>query len=102
MKFRSICLCALAALFLGCASNQWRADDVPYPQTTPFDSNQFARTTYLDGFAQGYRSAMGGSPVNVDMLTGPYAGARRAGFYAGEAHARAAKKGGRPVRQPAP
>lgn len=86
-------LCLSAALMTfcgsGCASTGWNADAVPLPRSTPFDSNQFARNAYLDGFGSGYRAQSSGSAQGVELISGPYAEARRQGFRAGVAHAQA-------------
>lgn len=72
----------------GCATEGWQAETIPYPASTPFDANSFARRAYLDGFASGYRSAKSGDGGGVDVITGPNRHAKRLGYYAGEAAAR--------------
>jgi hypothetical protein len=80
-------------LLVGCASGPWKAENIPFPRTTPFDSNGFARTAYLDGFERGYRAEMSGESASADLLTGPHGDTKRQGFHAGVAHARAEKAG---------
>src|ERR1051325_236746 len=88
MKHLQILLWSITiGLALGCASNEWKAHDIPLPRTTPFDSNEFARTAYLQGYRQGYEAQMYGT-TGVEMLTGPYLAARHQGFYVGAAQAR--------------
>src|SRR5688500_15047467 len=74
---------------IGCASEGWQGENVPVPRSTPFDSNQFARNAYLEGFRQGYRAQGGDGLATVETVDGPNAEARRQGFYAGAAQARA-------------
>jgi hypothetical protein len=74
---------------IGCATNGWQAENVPLPRSTPFDSNHFARNAYLEGFRHGYRTQTGVGPGTADTGNGQYADARRQGFYAGAAQARA-------------
>ncbi|HEV8542916.1 MAG TPA: hypothetical protein VGR78_11035 [Verrucomicrobiae bacterium] len=82
----------LAVAAAGCASTTgWQAENVPFPRTTPFDSNEFARAAYLDGFERGYRDELSGVQANIEMLNGNYSYAQRQGFYAGAAQARAEK-----------
>lgn len=60
----------LAFLFLlvlgfGCAAKQGvtpqtAVQDVPLPQTTPFDSNPKARAAYLDSYSTFYRAYLAG------------------------------------------
>ena len=80
-----------AAVWNGCATSGWQAEEIPYPRSTPFDSDEFARTAYLDGFRSGYRAELAGDPTMVDMFTGPYPRARRMGFLAGVSFARGEK-----------
>ena len=94
---KHLILCALLLVGIGCASTEWQAEEIPYPASTPFDSNQFARAIYLEGFRQGYRSEMFGDATTVDMLSGPNLQARRLGFYAGLGRARAEKESPRPA-----
>ncbi|HVK59446.1 MAG TPA: hypothetical protein VM735_11745 [Candidatus Kapabacteria bacterium] len=80
----SACLIWMCA----CASNDgWQAD-VPVPSTTPFDSDQMARTAYLEGYRTGYRAQMSPSS-GIELTSGPNLQARRLGFEAGAAQARA-------------
>jgi hypothetical protein len=81
------CLTLLVAA--SCTTGEWKAENVPAPRATPFDANQFARNAYLEGFRHGYRAQRSGGPPTVEMLTGPHLEARRQGFYAGAAQARA-------------
>lgn len=86
-----VLMLALAAA--GCTTtSEWQAEDIPYPRTTPFDSNEFARTAYLDGFRSGYRSVASGGSRSIDLLTEPNVEARRLGYYAGAAQARAERE----------
>ena len=62
---------------IGCATDGWQAANVPLPRSTPFDSNQFTRNAYLEGFRQGYRAQGGGGLATVETVNGPNAGARR-------------------------
>ena len=83
-------LAFLTSALLGCASNnQWQGDSAPFPTSTPFDSDQLARNAYLEGFRSGYRAQMAGTTLGVQLEGGPYLHARRLGFDAGAAHARA-------------
>ena len=82
-----------ALLAAGCANDGWQAQNVPLPRATPFDSNEFARTAYLDGFSRGYNAEISGASGSPEMISGPYLQARRQGFHAGAAHARAEKAG---------
>ena len=72
----------------GCATGDWQADNVPVPNTTPYDGNQLVRQAYLDGFRQGYRAQKSTGLQTVETVGGPNAEARRRGFYAGAAQAR--------------
>jgi hypothetical protein len=85
-------LCAGIAMGFGCASNEWQADQVPLPQSTPYDANQMARTAYLEGFRQGY-TAQRNQSGGVEFVTGPYRDAKQQGFRAGAAEARARQTG---------
>jgi hypothetical protein len=77
------------ALLAGCASNdKWQAEQIPYPRSTPFDRNEFARQAFLDGFRLGYRAEMHQGTQAVDVLGGPYLNARQLGYYAGVGQAR--------------
>lgn len=85
---KRLCLSLLLCLLgLGCASNGWHGESIPYPRATPFDSNEMARTYFLEGFRTGYRSVKNGVPVSQEMLTGPHERAQRLGFQAGVAEA---------------
>lgn len=88
-SLRPVALSLLLLGAAGCATNDWQAEDIPYPRTTPFDASQFARAAFLDGFGRGYSSAKSGGGTTVEMLTGPFTHARRQGFFAGSAQARA-------------
>ena len=94
MKLRCTIFGTLAAVLLaGCASSgKWQSEKIPYPRSTPFDSDQFARTAYLDGFRTGYRAEAFGAAGTVDMLSEPYKEARRVGYYAGAGQAKAEKE----------
>ena len=85
-------LCAGIALGMGCASNDWQADQVPLPPSTPYDANQMARTAYLEGFRQGY-TAQRNQSGGVEFVSGPYRDAKQQGFRAGAAEARARQTG---------
>lgn len=87
MRF-GVCVALLFAS-IGCASSGWQAEDVPLPRSTPFDSNQMARAAYLEGFRSGYRAQSSGSRHGLELVSGPYLHARRQGFQAGAAQARA-------------
>jgi hypothetical protein len=90
MKLTKFVLAALAALLVGCASNDpWQGESLPLPTTTPFDANPFARRAYLDGFASGYRATQQGGVAGVDLISGPHRQARKMGYEAGAASARA-------------
>jgi hypothetical protein len=94
MKFvRCVFLLVGLLSIIGCATEGWQAEEVPLPRSTPFDSNQFARNAYLEGFRQGYTAQSSGGPTAVETVSGPYAEARRHGFYAGAAQARAQQSG---------
>jgi hypothetical protein len=89
---KNLLFCLILAAAAGCASTTgWQAENVPFPRATPFDSNELARTAYLDGFERGYRDELSGVHANIEMLTGNYSYAQRQGFYAGAAQARAEK-----------
>ncbi len=90
--FKSLIAASALLIAAGCATNDWRGAEIPYPSTTPFDSSNFARTAYLDGFARGYQAETSGGGANVEMLAGPYREARRQGYYAGAAQARATQE----------
>ena len=75
------------ACMIGCATGEWQGENVPLPRSTPFDSNQLARNAYLEGFREGYRAQ--NDRVTIETVDGPYIAARRQGFYAGAAQARA-------------
>src|SRR5580765_4971328 len=76
-------------LLLACASDsKWRAEQIPYPRSTPFDRNEFARQAFLDGFRAGYRAQMHLGATTVDVLGPPYLQARQLGYYAGVGQAR--------------
>src|SRR5687768_7047949 len=75
--------------WIGCASSGWQANDVPGPRSTPFDSHQLARNAYLEGYRSGYRAQISGQSMGIELAGGPYLYARRQGFQAGVAHARA-------------
>jgi hypothetical protein len=77
-----------ALLAAGCSSTGWKSENIPLPRSTPFDSNQLARQAFLDGFERGYRSEKMGGPSSVELITGPFAEARRQGFNAGVLRAR--------------
>ena len=86
--------CALLNSFMclvlaGCATGEWQAEQVPLPAATPFDANHFARNAFMEGFRQGYRAQSTGGPAAVELVSGPYLQARKQGFYAGAAQARA-------------
>lgn len=89
MRLLKTILTALSLLFVGCATGEWQASDVPLPTTTPYDSNQMVRAAFLDGFRHGYHAQKDGGPASVELVTGPYVHAREQGFYAGAAQARA-------------
>jgi hypothetical protein len=94
MKLFRSTVAALALLLSGCASQEgWRSENIPYPRSTPYDANEFSRTAYLDGFGRGYHAESSGGGGDVEMLSGPHSDARRRGFYAGMAQARADKAG---------
>jgi len=90
--FVLICACAGIALGTGCASNDWQAEQVPLPSSTPFDANQMARSAYLEGFRDGFRAQQNKSN-SVELVSGPFREARLAGFQAGAAEARARQGG---------
>lgn len=81
-------LLPILIVMAGCATGEWQSETIPYPSSTPFDSNPFARRAYLDGFATGYRSEKRGEASNVDVVAGTQKQARRLGIYAGAATAR--------------
>ena len=89
MRFWKTCLVIGLLGMSGCATGKWQGETTPYPQTTPFDSHEFARSIYMEGFRQGYRFEKFGDATTIDMLTGPNLHARRLGYYAGAARARA-------------
>jgi hypothetical protein len=93
MRFLMLVLFVSVLLGTGCATGQWQAEKIPAPSSTPFDSNQFARNAYLEGFRHGYRAQTSGGPASVETIGGPYVEARRLGFYAGAAHGRAESAG---------
>jgi hypothetical protein len=94
MKFLTLFAITILLLGSGCASTKWEAESIPYPKSTPFDANEFARRTYLDGFRSGYRAQLGQEATTIDVIRGPYLQARRLGFQAGAAHARAGVEAG--------
>ena len=69
---------------------------MPLPRTTPFDSDQFARSAYLEGFRTGYRAQSSGRRGSVDVLSGPYLFAKQQGYYAGAGQAQAEGQGTSP------
>jgi hypothetical protein len=79
-------------LAVGCASNDWQAEQVPLPRSTPFDANQMARSAYLEGFREGFRAQQSQSD-SVELVSGPHREAKLAGFRAGAAEARARQPG---------
>jgi hypothetical protein len=95
MKFCKIFIWSiLLALLAACASDsKWQAEQIPYPRSTPFDRNQFARQAFLDGFRTGYRAQTHQGPQAVDVLGPPYLQARQLGYYAGVAEARRQTEG---------
>jgi hypothetical protein len=79
----------LLLIAASCASSEkWESENIPFPRSTPFDANEFARKAYLDGFRSGYRAEMAGEGTTADVLAPPYVQARRLGFYAGVSQAR--------------
>lgn len=70
----------------GCASQGWQSADVPLPRSTPFDSNEFARNAYLEGYRAGYRAQRSGDR-GVSLVDGPYQAAQMQGFRAGASQA---------------
>jgi hypothetical protein len=87
-----IATCAVMAMGLGCASNGWRAEQVPLPTATPFDANQMARNAYLEGFREGFRAQQNKSN-SIELVGGPHREAKLAGFRAGAAEARSRQTG---------
>jgi hypothetical protein len=84
----------LFVLLSACSSDsKWHAEQIPYPRSTPFDRNQFARQAFLDGFRVGYRAEMHQGPQAVDVLSPPYLQARQLGYRAGAAQARQEREG---------
>jgi hypothetical protein len=90
--FRRFQIAFCATLFLAfaaCASHQqWHAEQIPLPRSTPFDADEFARNAYLEGFRTGYRAEKSLEPHSADQISGAYFEARRLGYYAGAAEAR--------------
>lgn len=91
---------ALILVLSGCASQGWQSADIPLPRSTPYDSNQFARNAYLDGYRSGYRAQQNGDR-GVSLMGGPYQDAQLHGFQAGAAQARAQMTGEVPPVSPA-
>jgi hypothetical protein len=86
MKFKASISLALLLIAAGCASEGWQTHSVPFPASTPFDANPFARQAYLDGFRSGYVAQQ--QQKGAEFLSGPYGRARELGFRAGAAEAR--------------
>jgi hypothetical protein len=91
-RFASSLSVAVLLGTVGCASSGWQAVDVPLPRSTPYDSNQFARNAYLEGFRGGYR-AQQNADRSVSLIGGPYQDAQIHGFRAGAALARSEMPG---------
>jgi hypothetical protein len=94
MKRLKMTLVVLVAGILAACSSVQR-ESVPLPLATPFDRNEFARSAYLEAFADGYRAAKSDSSYRPMYPRGPYPFARQLGWRAGVAAARSADAGTR-------
>lgn len=90
-RLKEFLFVVLIVLGAGCASSGLQSENIPYPRSTPFDSNELARNAFMDGFRTGYRSEVYKDGTIVDNLPGPHRDARRLGFYAGAGEARREK-----------
>lgn len=83
-------LLAAVLILAGCATTEV-GQNVPLPESTPFDANAMARQVYLDAYRDGYRAVAVGGSSAVDSMRGPNQHVRELGWRAGAADAQRQK-----------